>query len=291
MRALLLAITAVFLAQLLRMGAIDPQRLEKSQESLQDYPSIESLRLLSDGYAVLVADYYWIAAVSYYGDRRKDQVNYPNLEPLLERTLALDPLFYEAYVFAGLVLTIPGLNPALGVRLLKQGILQRPDKWKLGFLLGFNLFFLYGDDAAAVEALRASARAPGAPRMVIGLATAIAANIGAAGTALHAVDELLQTTDDASLRAFLEGRRQQLLLEVDLARLGGLVEHYQAATGRPPQRLDELVASGLLDQVPQDPLGGTYSIDSNGSVTTTSARLGLHREKPLLEPEENGPSP
>ena len=61
-------------------------------------PSTEAARLISLGYDNLVADYYWLRAISHFGDRRMHAYDYPNLLGLMELVLALDPKFISGYL-------------------------------------------------------------------------------------------------------------------------------------------------------------------------------------------------
>jgi len=244
------------------------------QETL---PSTEALRFLSLSYRSLAADYYWLRAIGDFGTPEMHPHNYPNLEPFLQRVLALDPFFVRAYLFAGTALTLKGMDARLADNLLRQGLEYRPEKWRIPFYLGCNLYVFEQNYAEAADVLSRAARLPEAPEFVGKLATRLAAQAGEPATGLRLVDEMLEQVTDERLRATYLERRQLLLLEIQLRELRRAAVRFVQMQGRPPADMRELAAAGLIAQVPADPLGGRYFVDKNGEVQTTSesSRLQL----------------
>lgn len=252
-------------------GTIDPR---------ETLPSIEALHLLSLNYGSLVADYYWLKAISHFGTSEMHDAGYPNLVGLMQRVLALDPYFATAYAFAGTALTVKGIDPNASVELLEQGLRYRPDDWRIAFYLGFNAFYFLGDNALATAAMARAARSPHAPPMIAMLATRLAAEAGRPEVGLALTEALLQTIDDPKLRTVYEERRELLRLEAELGILRDATRRYREAYGRTPHSLEDLVRPGLLRALPpQDPVGGRYYVDVRGEVRTTSEdkRLRIYR--------------
>ncbi len=233
-------------------------------------PSAEALKLIGLSYRSLLADYYWLRALGEFGGRETAAQKYPNLEALTRRVLALDPYFVTAYFFAGTALTVKELDPSTSIELLKTGMQYRPDNWKVPFLLGFNLYYFAHDYAAAAEALTAAAKLDGCPPIAGPLATRLAAEAGTPEVGLKLVNWMLANTNDETLRKTYEERQHLLQLEVELRWLGRAVILFQEQQGHSPKTLEELVQQGQLTHLPKDPLGGSYGIDAQGHVTTTS---------------------
>ena len=270
---------------------------KKPSETIGFYTSQPALDILSLTYRTLVADYYWLQALSHLGERSWFRYNYPNLEPLLKRVLALDPYFSYAYVFAGASLTLgvtqgPGaLLPlqrsgkerrkrpkgyrkrtiTLAQELLEQGVKHRPDVWKIGFILGFNYFYYVQDFKRAAEVLSEVAKIPGSPPQSAPLAMRLAAESKSPEIGLYLIDSLLPSVEDEEIKKEYLLRKDLLLLEQELLWLKKTTALYVKRTGKKPQKIEDLVASGLLKSLPpKDPLGGEYFIDENGEVVTTS---------------------
>ena len=269
------------------------------------YTSEPALDILSLSYRTLVADYYWLQALSHLGERSWFRYNYPNLEPLLKRVLALDPYFAYAYIFAGTSLTLgvsggPGSLIPLQVRgserrarpngyrtrtidlaqeLLEQGYRYRPDVWKIGFILGFNYFYYVQDFKRAAEVLAEVAKNPDSPPQSAPLAMRLAAESKSPDIGLTLIDSLLPSVEDEEIKKEYLLRKDLLLLEQQLLWLKKTVSFYVERFGEKPSSLDDLVTTGLLKSLPpEDPLGGRYYINGQGEAATTSEDNRLRLE-------------
>jgi hypothetical protein len=69
----------------------------------------------------------------------------------------------------------------------------------------------------------------------------------------------IRKTFQTRLQAFRE------VLAVERAR-----DRFRAERGGLPVRIDELVAAGYLKRLPVDPYGGTFYLEPDGAVATTS---------------------
>lgn len=254
-----------------RLGVSHPKELHDV------LPSKEALGLMSLTYDSLVADYYWLRTINEFGDIRKHRAKYPNLIALTQRVLYLDPYFKTGYMFAGTALTVNTLDPHYSVELLEKGMRFRPDAWEVPFYLGFNYYYFLGDFERAASAMAQAALVPGAPEVARGLATRLAAEAGRPEVGIHMIDSILETIDDETTRKEYIQRRNILLTELRLSWLRQAVEHYRAQQHVCPTSLNDLVESGLMREIPEEPLGGRWQI-RNCQVITTSKyeRLRLH---------------
>ncbi len=259
--------------------ALDRAALREPNDPRETLPSPEALRFLSLSYKSLVADYYWMRAISHFGTTEMHEVLYPNLEPFLRRVVALDPYFSHAYFMAGTALTLEGMDLTASLELLEVGMRYRgnldddiPDDWRIPFLLGFNAYFFAHDYARATRALALAARLPGAPEVAGPLATRIAAEAGEPEIGLHFIDTILDSvTDDTVRQTYLE-RRTLLLLELRLKILNQAAQEYVARTGQAPAALQDLVRAGILKSLPEEPLGGRFFLVEGVVRTSSDAR-------------------
>ena len=244
-------------------------------------PSTEAARLISLGYDNLVADYYWLRAISHFGDRRMHAYDYPNLLGLMELVLALDPKFISGYFFAGSVLNTSGNHLTDAMRLLRTGQKERPKSWRIPYVLGFNHYMFYQDFEKAAELFAQAAPHPEAPSVLGKLATKLAAEAQSPEIGIAMIDTILADINDASLRELYIERRNLLMLEQELLSFQRIIDQYTGRFGQAPKTLQDLVQTGLLRQLPKnDPIGGTYFISDMGQAATTSEdkRLRLSEE-------------
>ncbi len=245
--------------------------LPKPLDLHETMPSEAALKLTSLGYSNLVADYYWLRAISHFGAKEMHAHAYPNLEPLIRRILALDPYFASAYKLAGTALTVRGQNFSASTELLKQGMQYRPNVWQIPFYLGFNAYHFEGDFQTAARAMSHAATLPGAPPVTGLLAARLAAEAGEPEIGLELIDTMLDTLDDEKLRVVYRERRKLLELELELEHLNLAVAAFRNQHGKNPEALDDLVSGGLVRGYPQhDPLGGSYYLGNDGLVHSTN---------------------
>lgn len=237
-------------------------------------PDPRVVALVAKSHISLAADFYWIRMAS-----SAVQSNLPYQGAQLIRwgmlVTALDSQMYWAYVMGGMLGPVKVNDVAYNVdeaeALLLRGSLAMPDESRLGVYLSFLQLELKQNPAAAGETLLRTSKARNAPPFVAQLAARLLSQSGQYDRAREFAESLAQSGDpeltDFFARRALEIRRDELLAQIDRAS-----EAFTQRVGRPPMSLEELVMSGLPP--PEDPLGGTISLDAQGHAQTTSgARL------------------
>jgi hypothetical protein len=86
--------------------------------------------------------------------------------------------------------------------------------------------------------------------------------------------QLLLQTEDEGTRGLIRMRIEAL---EGLAALEGAVREYQARFGTLPATPSDLLARGVLYQLPVDPYGGAFYIAHGGKVWTTSDLRPVNR--------------
>lgn len=263
----LFAVTAM-LAHLAHqyLDILDSGRSTDPHETL---PSAEALQLMALTYDEVVADYYWLRTVSEFGDVQKHVVRYPNVVPMTERVLTLDPRFKTAYTFAGTALTVEGFDTHEAIAILRRGVEHRPDVWQIPFYLGFNLYYFLGDFEGAAEAMARAAMVPGAPEIAGHLATRLAAQAQRPEVGIQMIDSILDSIDDERTRNLYLERRRILMVELHLLWLNEAITHFRGQRGKCPASIDDLVTAGVMRAIPDEPLGGEYRIKDCRAVTTS----------------------
>ena len=171
-------VAAVAIPLLFGGVALVSRATESTVASLQpgaDVLNLSSPRMIkkmSLGYDSLMADIYWTRVVQYYGDKRHAQSegvsgsseHFPLLLPLLNITTTLDPNLLVAYKVGAIFLAEPAPKgaerPDLAVTLLRQGIANNPDDWRLWHDLGMVYYEDVRDYKAASDAYYQGSRNP-----------------------------------------------------------------------------------------------------------------------------------
>jgi hypothetical protein len=227
------------------------------------------LKKLSLGYEPLLADVYWTRVVQYYGRRaRKVGATYESLWPLLDITTTLDPKLMIAYRFGAVFLSEqPPVGPGradLAVDLVKRGITENPDEWRLYQDLGFLYSIHLKDYQKAADAYLEGSKNPHAQVWM----KVMAARVAEAGNALETSKliwiEVYSNSKDELVRRRATQHIHALDAALGLKRLNQSSEDYWRKFGRFPTSMQELRDAGLVGGALQDPEGFPYVMGPNG---------------------------
>ena len=246
-------------------------RMAVQIEGLAQLPKGEYLKPALLGYHHLGADMLWLRLVQVVGKKRNSADEYEWMYHALHVLTTLDPQYAYAYYAGGVILGDLANRPDLSNRLLERGVTANPDVWNIPFLLGYNYYFLLGDPAKGAEYIMEAARRPDGPSYLPGLATRMAAEAGNPDTALVFLETRLQETQDPEMREVLAKRMKEVIIERDLRILERAVDAYRTQYRALPTRLKDLVAAGAVSDLPQEPFGGEYRLNSStGSVSSST---------------------
>lgn len=298
--ALALAVPTVLAARAVHAGLATDRPYEVTL-----VPRGDALRFASPAIRLSFGNLYWLSTVQYLGDSEAHRRGVPKLLPLVDLVTDLDPQHGYAYQTAGIVLSGYGRLDE-SERILRKGMERGPNWWSYPYYIAFNHFFYRGDYAEGARWAEIAAKTPGASPNVSHLALAMRVKSGDPDHAILFLAELRDTAKDDVTAQALEEQYKLALLQRDFRVLDAAVEAFRAARGRPPARLQELVAAGLVDRIPaNDPFGGTYEL-RDGQVHATGrdhrfappeqGRLHLQRQaapSPLLPapPHTQGAAP
>jgi len=238
--------------------------------------SPEVARRLALSFDDLAADIYWIRAVVHYGSERRSSAatrRYALLYPLLDMTTTLDPSFDVAARMGAIFLSEgypggPG-RPDQAIALLEKGQRHDPTRWQYAHDIGFVHYWWLKDYRAAARHFERAAGMPGAPNWLRSLAGTTLLEGGDRAGARTLWMELYTTAEVDWMRRAAEYRLAQLRALDDLDALRARVGDAARRLGRAPRNWDEVIAAGVLSDVPIDPVGIPYEL-SDGVVSLTA---------------------
>jgi hypothetical protein len=253
----------------------------ETQFDVPPFPA-EISRPFSFGLRSVVADLAFMGALQNYGGQRAVRTAMAGaaedraLNRLLTYATDLDPKFAGAYRFAGNAMprhTSDGkaTNVLQAEILLRQGVLERGDDWRIPFLLGFIQSFYLGNFREAGRNLALASRAPGAPAYLGLLATRASAAAGDVDFAEDMARTMLEQTTEESTQAEWHKRLADLQMERHLRAIEAAAQRYIQREGKPPSTIAEIVRSGDLPSVPHEPHGGRYVLGPGGEARSTAA--------------------
>ena len=282
---------SVFVLCLLAALLIWPtQRFIESRVAADDedpdillFSSPELVKKMSLGYSGLMADFYWMRTIQYFGrfeeaDRRK--IRYKNLHTLLDITTTLNPNYLDAYRIGCFFLAaedpLGADQPEEALKLLDKGLRYNPEEWWLLYDKGFVYYWYLQDFKAAGETWLRAAKINGAPEWLTGLAAASITRGGELAVAITLwQDRYLRATRETE-RETAKSRLISFKVAQDTWGWKVLAEKYREKNGAYPENLQILAAEFGLRYSLADPLGTPYQYDPQTGETALSADTEVH---------------
>jgi len=207
-----LAILILFLGAFSLRLRLDAMGVEhKSMRVYMYIPSGEFLKPFTLGFNQLIADYFWIKTISYFGDHLMADRKYPWLYHMVDLVTTLDPNFIWPYYFGGIVLSIEAKQVEQSNLILEKAIHHHPNVWKFPFYIGFNYWFHYDDPGKAASYLEIAASLPGAPDYLKTFPASLYSEAGANDAAVRFLLEMLKNTQEPRMRARIEKRIKDIV--------------------------------------------------------------------------------
>lgn len=284
-----LKITAVLTFILLLLGGtlyslqlrIDIEKGEKAAvDEFLYLPDAKYLKTASLGYDQVVADMLWLKAVQYIGAKTVSSEGYDWVYKAIDTVTTLDPKFLSPYEVGSLTLTIVADKVALSNKLLEKAATNNPDVWQFPYYLGFNYMFFLKDYKEAARYMEVAATKPGRPGYLPLLASRLYVQAEDPAYALEFLSRMYDNTKDEKLRENILARMNLLKAQLEIKVMQQAADFFRQKTGAAPRNLGELVSSGLLKYIPEEPNGGRYYIDGQGVVRSTklTQKLGVFRQ-------------
>jgi hypothetical protein len=282
----LLAMTVLFQQELEHR---DGGRAAKLQQ-LRLLPRGDVLRPVLLGYHHVGADIIWLRIIQVLGDRIVREQDYEWLYHALDVLTTLDPKYVYAYDAGGTVLAELAGRVDWSNRLLEKGLEPNPSSWQIPFRLGFNHFFHLDDHMRAAEYMAQAAKVPGAfpigpPAYTARLASRLYVQGNNPEVALEFLEAMLEQTDDDTVREQLQRRIRRVTLERDLQMLERAVQRHVALKAKMPATFSDLMTTGILARIPEEPYGGEYRLDSKTgevSSSTHTERMRVYRSSDAM---------
>ena len=244
------------------------------EEKLGYVPSVNLLRYVCADHKEFVGAALLMKVTMYFGglmDEHEPNVlaempDYLGMSNMIHDALKLDPYNIDGYYFAQSFLTWEVKQYTIANKLLDYGMKYRTWDWYLPFFAGFNHAFFLKDYKKAAEYYKRAGELSGDP-LYFSLAGRYLQQSGQTDLAIIYLtmlengekNQAVKKNYQIRLAAFKEVRRIELALD-----------RYRERHGVFPASIDQLLSTGLLSPPPKDPYGGTFFLDADGKVASTS---------------------
>lgn len=220
-------------------------------------------KAVSFGATELLADYYWLQFIQYYGGG-DPAGQYRKMPELLNTVTDLSPKFLLAYQTGLLDLPAEGyVNEAIALG--EKGERNLPDRWEIPYYTGLVYHIYKKDFVNAAKQFDIAASLPGAPVSTQLFAGIYHNNADQRATAYAIFKNLYDTSTDQ----YIKERASKYVGHLEgLFTLQDGVNKFQSQFGHLPKNLNELVSGKIISEIPVSPLGATYSYDpATGTVS------------------------
>jgi hypothetical protein len=218
---------------------------------------------------LLAGQYLMIKVITFFGGVEAPQLrrnDYFLMFKNVNTAVKLDPYNIDAYYFAQAALTWEVGEYRAANDLLEYGMQYRSWDWYLPFFAAFNYSYFLHDFSSAARYYRKAAELSGSD-LFMRLASRQLYEAGRTDEAIAYLKVMIRSAKKEALRRMLGKRLAAMVAVRELERAR---DAFLEREGRRPTALDELVRQGYLAAVPRDPYGGTFYLDRNGMVRSTS---------------------
>jgi tetratricopeptide (TPR) repeat protein len=242
-------------------------------EKLGYVPSVTALKMVAADQKEFVAASLVLKVMMYFGGlggKATGPVAIPpdfrGMSRLLHGAVQLDPYNMDAYYFAQAFLTWDVKQYKLANDLLDYGMKYRTWDWYLPFFAGFNSAYFLKDFKHAAEYYKRAGELSGQD-LHISLSSRYMQEAGQTDHAIAYLTVMLTSTRDKVAKRLFEVRLRafQEVRLIEQAR-----DRFKAERKRLPESVNELLRAGYLTKQPSDPYGGTFYLEPDGKVATTS---------------------
>ena len=168
------------------MGVIIYTSIFATQKRLTALPQTEAIKPYLLGFSSTYANYLWIRTMLYFGTHVETDRDYIWLTTMLDMVTRLNPYYYPAYEFAGVMLPAHSGESDAARIILNRGISYLGDtKYSLPFYLGWIYYDTYNDPEEAARYLILASRNEKAPPFYSGLAATLYTKAGKKDLALE----------------------------------------------------------------------------------------------------------
>lgn len=238
-------------------------------------PEASALKFITADQRYLVADWIVLKVLFYFGSLVEksggenlvaSKPDYPGMFKMLQTALKLEPYNTDAYYFAQAAFTWEIGRYKEVNNMLDYGMKYRTWDSQLPFFAGFNAAYFMKDYKKAAEYMKKAAEIAQEQQFAT-LAARFFYEAGETEFGILFIDVMKSSAKDPNEKKLYEFRRKALLA---VKSVEDAIKLYQRNFGRSPATIAELVSTGFLKSVPQDPYGGKLFLDQAGKVRSTS---------------------
>lgn len=217
------------------------------------------LEIAAGEFKGLMADYLLLKGVTFLGGRYETtESDLETIHTLFKQSLTLDPYFLQTCYLTQAYLAWGNKKVEAAIDLLKISNEHRYWDWNPSFFIGFDYYYFLNDNLTASTYLMEASKNPGAGPLPGFLAARLSQEGGETETAILFMESMYDTIEDESGLKQIDMRITALkgVLVIEKA-----ISAFEANYNREPDNLQELVSSGILQKLPENPYKKPYALE------------------------------
>ncbi len=180
-------------------------------ERMTYLPKTNTLKPYLLGFSTTYANYLWIRTLLYFGEHSDTDKDYTWLVTMVDMVTRLNPYFYPAYEFAGVMLPSFSNDADAARIILNRGISYLGNKKSiLPFYLGWLYYDKYQDYEQAAQYLALAAHNKNAPPFYTALAASFYANAGKKDYALEFLYTAFYSSENPAVKKTIKDKIAEL---------------------------------------------------------------------------------
>jgi tetratricopeptide (TPR) repeat protein len=231
-------------------------------------PSGQYLQYAAFGFDTLLADLIYIWSIQYFSDKNVDN-RFDHLEHVYSIIADLDPHYLDPYQIGAMIAVYDARDFEAAFHILDMGLSNNPKEWIFPWEAGHYAQMNLKDFALAQKYYRKAMQIEDAPEMVKRLFANAMFKTGNYENAWNNWLNIYQNAESERIKKIASNHLYRVKAAMDIQKMDNALQEYKQKYGRYPDRLDQLVQSGLLDDIPLDLDGREYTYNSNTGELST----------------------
>jgi len=241
----------------------DQEHMLSSERASALMVSPELLEIAAGEFKGILADYLLLKSSIFLGGRYDTtKGDWEAVYTLLRQSLALDPYFFQTCYYIQAFLPWGAKMAKEAVTLLEISKTHRPWDWNPGFYIGFDYFYFLKDNLTASRYLMETSEIPNSPPLLSMLGTRLAQKGGQTMAGIVFLKAMYEKAETESEKRRISRRLKAL---TDVLGLEKGIAAFSSKFGHPPQSLEQLVSTGFLKKLPENPYKKPYTYE-NGLI-------------------------
>ncbi len=265
---------------------MDARRQVSFEEELLYLPNEKLLNHFTGGMDSVIADLLWLQCIQYTAEEFQGDHKYVWLNHMTDTITRLDPYFADVYRYGGIFMACLKADSDASVNLMKRGMVHNPGAWTLPYEIAMVYLLNRKDDpespARAAQFLHMAVATGTAPQFVLDLASNIAKQHDLDAFERAMWEDMARNSGEKMMRELAQRKLEELAIAGVCEQLTLAVELYEKRHNRPPGALSGLVSGGILEKLPEDPLGGRFFLAGREVLNTTLQDEKLVRRLNLI---------